>query len=153
MRKTGQQTQLNVTSEARRVFVTFFTPCENIHLAKDVGKIPYILHRDFGWDSYVLCSRNGSYPDLETETPGLKLWFIEKGSHYSIPEPIYHNLGTTIISTIGFWIPFLLRHGKKIDVLQFYHYLAKENVIIGILYKIVNRKGICYLKLDIDVKS
>jgi glycosyltransferase involved in cell wall biosynthesis len=148
LKKAGKQTALNAASASKKCFVTLFSPCENIHLAKDIGKIPYVLHRDFGWDSYVLCTRNGSYPDLETEVPDLKLWFIEKSSHYHIREPILYNLGAAI-RAMGFWIPFLLRYGKKIDVLQFYG-LTNGNLIIGTLYKIINRRGIGCLRLDFN---
>ena len=48
-------------------FVTLFPQCQNIHLVKDVGMIPYVMHRDMGYDSYVMCYKNGDYPYLDTE--------------------------------------------------------------------------------------
>lgn len=38
--------------EKKLVFATFFPGCLNVHLTKDVGMIPYVLYRDFGYDSY-----------------------------------------------------------------------------------------------------
>ena len=59
--------RVQVGKEGSIVFATFFPDCENIHLTKDIGMIPYVLHRDFGYDAYVICHKNGDYPYLEKE--------------------------------------------------------------------------------------
>ena len=46
--------------EMKKRFLTLFPELENVHLMKDVGMIPYIMHKEFGYDSYIAsyCSRN-----------------------------------------------------------------------------------------------
>jgi glycosyltransferase involved in cell wall biosynthesis len=111
----------------KKVFATFFPPTEDVHLTKDVGMIPYIMHREFGYDARIICYKNGDYPSLKKEVRGLKLEFI-------------HNWVDGIL--------YLLKHGKKIDVLQVYH-PSLASAVIGIFYKLVNPGGILYCKADI----
>ena len=47
----------------KKRFLTLFPELENVHLMKDVGMIPYIMHKEFGYDSYIAsyCSRKLEY--------------------------------------------------------------------------------------------
>ncbi|VVB63778.1 D-inositol-3-phosphate glycosyltransferase [uncultured archaeon] len=137
------------------VFATFFPSCENIHLTKDVGMIPYVLHRDFGYDSRLICYENGEYPYLKTEVPGLELQYIR----CQLPslKRLLKYLGgcprltssLKLLSLLIDALPVILRFGKEIDVLQLYH-LKPESVLIGIAYRMVNRRGVLQLKLDMN---
>lgn len=138
------------------IFATFFPGCENIHLTKDVGMIPYVLHRDFGYDSHLICYKNGNYPYLETEVSGLKLLFIKKRKCFHLEIVKYINRKKTKFAKLlrSFCniidaFPVIIRYGKKIDIFQVYH-LGSESIIIGSIYKIINRKGVLWLKLDMD---
>lgn len=141
-------------------FATFFPDCEDIHLTKDVGYIPYVLYRDFGYDSCIISYRNGDYPGLEVETPGLKLMFMKKGLGYLARDSLralFKKKEVPIRGVESFCVlmdalPMMLKHGKHIDVLQLYH-LDDESIMISWLYRIVNRKGIVYLKLDMNPQS
>ncbi len=58
-------------------FVTLFLRMKNVHLLKDVGMIPYMLMRDYGVDSTMVCLKNETeYPYLEKEVKGLKIRFL-----------------------------------------------------------------------------
>ena len=59
-------------------FLTIFPNAENVHLIKDVGMIPYTLHREYGYDSTIASYKNGVYPYYETEVKGITQVFISK---------------------------------------------------------------------------
>jgi glycosyltransferase involved in cell wall biosynthesis len=138
-------------------FATFFPGCSDIHLTKDVGMIPYIMHRDFGYNSYIICYKNGDYPLLEKDVAGLKMLFLDH--HLPLLERLAKRTGSKpsiagslgLLSTLIDAFIFLIRCGKKIDVLQLYH-PKSESILVGFIYRIINRKGVLYLKLDLDMR-
>lgn len=139
------------------VFATFLPGCENIHLTKDVGMIGYILHRDFGYDSYILCNKNGDYPSLKTEVPGLKLLFMNTKRNTFIEKLIqFTNKRNPVlagrireISNILYSLPTMFGYSKNIDVFQLYHFKV-ETIIMALIYRVLNKKGIIYVKLDMN---
>lgn len=134
------------------IFATFFPACEDIHLTKEVGLIPYILCRDYGYDSYIICFKNGDYHRLNTDARGLKLLFMNKCK----PKGIFDETGTSIFSRIvniirsavGF---YSLPHAflREIDVLNLYH-VKPESLVIMMIFRAINKHGIVYLKMDLD---
>lgn len=118
-------------------FLTIFPTAENIHLIKDVGMIPYVLHKEFNYDATIACYKNGDYPYLDTEVLGLKQQFIPK---------IFNNY--TLDSLM-----FILFNFRKYDVVLCFH-LIKPSLLILSVFKVL--KGISfassftYLKLDAD---
>ncbi|MCR4907846.1 MAG: glycosyltransferase family 4 protein [Lachnospiraceae bacterium] len=120
------------------VFVTLFTRLKNVHLLKDVGMIPYILHRDHGVDSTVVSFRNEeSYPYLDREVKGLKLKFLKRrkgGELYSAARYVWN-------------------HAREIDVLNLYHLNLMSFICMGIYRLKKRREGIGYLKLDMDLNG
>lgn len=147
-----------MTGKDKLTFATFFPECLDIHLTKDVGMIPYILSRDFSYDSYMICYENGNYPRLETDVLGLNMLFMNYnvpflgrvaeffGSKSSISKSI------RLLSILFDAFVFLIKCGRKIDVLQLYH-LKTESILVGLIYRIINRRGTLYLKLDLDIRS
>lgn len=118
-------------------FLCIFPQAENIHLIKDVGMVPFVLYKYYGWDSTIACYRNSDYRYLDTEVKGLKMEFINK---YTGREPI-----DVLI--------FLLFNYRKFDVVQFFHYNF-STVVLAYIFKVLNRrrKVKTYLKLDCDEK-
>ncbi len=154
------------------VFVTLFSRLKNVHLLKDVGMIPFIMHRDFGADSRVVSFQNeDSYPYLLDEVKGLKLQFLDSkgrvrdskesaGASFQKakagPGPIRKEgdayAAEKKSSILG---PFLYvwRNAGSIDVLNVYH-LNLSSFLCLLAYRIRKRKGgIGYLKLDMDLKG
>lgn len=135
------------------VFVTFFPDLENEHLTKDIGMIPDILQNKFGYSSYIMCYRNGEYPRLKTETSNLKLCFIKKNWLHTHFDRRISNNKNLLWMTLGLLltmidlVPAMMKHAKKIDVLQLYH-LKYESIILGRIYKLINPRGTLYLKMD-----
>jgi glycosyltransferase involved in cell wall biosynthesis len=147
-----------MTDKSRVTFATFFPTFDNSHLTKDVGMIPYVLSRDFGYESSVICYKNEEHLKIDTETPGIKVLYIKR-KYTRLLQKIkeltieYKLVSTTnhieLLCTVLEAIPVLLKTGKKIDILQLYH-LKYESYIMGFIFKMINRNGILYLKLDWD---
>ena len=114
-------------------FVTLFPPAEDIHLKKDVGMIPYMMSKYYGYESYLVSYKNGDYPHIN-EMTGLNLRFIPR---------ITGN--ETIDSML-----YIIRNAKKIDILHTFH---THRTRLLALYKFLNKNGISYLKLDANFKS
>ncbi|WP_369014295.1 glycosyltransferase family 4 protein [Flavobacterium anhuiense] len=117
-------------------FLTIFTPCENIHLIKDIGMIPYVLYKEFNYNSTIASYNNGEYPYLKTDVKGLKQVFIKQ-----VFKSDFLNL-----------LNFILFNFKKFDVLQVYHFSLKQ-VFLLYVFKILNfrnHKTRVFLKMDVN---
>lgn len=113
-------------------FLTLYPETRNIHLVKDVGMVPYILYKNFGYDSSLATYENETYTYLNTEVPGLKLLFIKRIFNHDLLDRFV----------------FLWKNRKKIDVLQLYH-LDKTSLSTGLFFKIIRLGKVqIYLKLD-----
>lgn len=124
--------------------VTLFPETENIHLMKDVGMIPYILHRYYNYDSTIVCYENGDYPYLKEITKGLKVEFLEKR--------IENRKDNAYDASILDGISYLDKHAKQIDILHVFHLSDRTLPWIN-LFKKLNPKGKVYLKLDSNEES
>ena len=124
-------------------FTTFFPLCENIHLSKDAGMIPYVLYRDYGYDSYLISYKNDDYPYLKTEVPGLKLLFIKPTNRLLKKLVSRSPMLQTVLDTL----PLIIKYGRRIDVFELY-FFCMQSIIIASIYKLVNRRGCVFLKLD-----
>ena len=134
-----------------KTFVTIFYPATNIHLVKDVGMIPYYMHKLYGYDSTLVCYKNteqiyseigqqdyisvldDSYNNLDTVVKGLKMEFIDyEGKFFSFQKSV---------------LKYLFKNSKNIDVLNLYHF-TPESFLFGFIYKLRNPKGKIFLKMD-----
>jgi glycosyltransferase involved in cell wall biosynthesis len=107
----------------------------NVNLIKDMGMIPYLLHKKYGYDSTVVTYENGEYEYLQDEVKGLKIEFVKKiFNSYSIDGALH-----------------LLKHGKNMDVMQIFH-ITLSSVAYVYSYKFKNKAGKVYLKLDCSHK-
>ena len=121
----------------KKTFVTLFPAAENVHLTKDVGMIPYIMGRDYGYEASLVCFTNGEYPTYKYLRPFLDLTLLGRNRKYIITRPSSRM------------IRYLYHNAKKIDVLNLYH-LTYEAILYGIIYRLFHKKGRVYLKLDMD---
>lgn len=111
-------------------YCVLYPKTENVHLTKDVGMIAYKLNKLYGYDAFVATYKNGEYPYLQDEVKGLKIDFIKKeSSHF---KDVY---------------AYLKKNAYKIDVLQIFH-VTLNSVVYAYMYKMFNKKGIVFLKLD-----
>lgn len=118
-------------------FTTIFPAAENVHLTKDVGMIPYVLGRDYGYDASLVCFTNGKYPTRKSLMPFLKLTLLGENRKYIITRPSFRVM------------KYLFHNANKIDVLNLYH-LTYETILYAVVYRLFYRKGKVYLKLDMD---
>jgi glycosyltransferase involved in cell wall biosynthesis len=117
-------------------FLTIFTPCENIHLIKDVGMIPYVLYKEYGYDSTIVSYNNGEYSYLETDVKGLKQVFIDR------------RFKSDFLNSLV----FIFFNFRKYDILQVYHFSVKQLFLLCV-FKILNfrnKKARVYLKMDVN---
>lgn len=114
-------------------YAVLFPECEDIHITKGVGMVPYQLHKLYGVDAKIVCYNNGKYQRLE-ENKGLKIEFLKKITKRSRWDGLL----------------YLLFHSNKIDVLQIFHITSSRNYIWIMVYKLMNPKGKIYLRLDYD---
>jgi glycosyltransferase involved in cell wall biosynthesis len=121
---------------ASRTFVTIFPDACDIHLVKDVGQIPYILARDFGYDSTLVSESNSRFENLQFDAPGL---VVKKLSQWP---------GMTGLPVASFM--YILRRARHIDILNLYH-MRLQTKLAALLYKVLNPKGFVYVKLDMNV--
>ncbi len=119
-------------------FVTLFLRMKNVHLLKDVGMIPYILMRDYGVDSTMVCMKNeAEYKYLEKEVKGLKIRFLPQDKF----SPVISGM------------KYVWDNAADIDVLNVYH-LNLSSFLFLLIYKLRKKKGgTGYLKLDMDLKG
>jgi len=125
-------------NSAKKTFVLIFEAF-NEHLTKDVGSIPYVLARDYGYDSYLVCHDAGQKFNNEYVLQFLDIIKI---------KPVKY-LQSNDFRTFYFfsYLIFLLRNAKNIDVIQFYHNTIVSKTM-ACAYKLLNPKGFVYLKLD-----
>lgn len=130
-------------------FDTLFYLSENVHLKKDVGQIPFMFHKLLGYDSSLVTYCNTSnevskydndplvhYPYIKEEVKGLKLRFLAQ-------EPRGKFFEKAVVR-------YIFKNARKIDILHLFHF-SIETIVYSLLYKLLNPKGILYVKLDIDV--
>lgn len=116
-------------------FLTIFPNAENVHLIKDIGMIPFVLYKEYGYVSTIASYNNGAYPYLDAELKGLKQLFIEKK---------FQNERLNVCL-------FILLNFYKFDALQCYH-ISTNSIIYLLFFKFLKfitfSKGLTYLKFD-----
>ncbi|WP_026884415.1 glycosyltransferase family 4 protein [Clostridium akagii] len=111
-------------------YCVLYPNAENVHLIKDVGMIAYKLHKLYEYDAFVASYNNGEYEYLNNEVKGLKQEFIDKKHGHFLNVFLY-----------------LRNNAVKIDVLQIFH-MTFNSVVYAAIYKLFNKKGTIFLKLD-----
>ncbi|KGN03498.1 glycosyl transferase [Clostridium novyi A str. 4570] len=116
-------------------YCVLYPNTKNVNLVKEMGMIPYKLHKKFGYDAKIACYNLDEYTYLNEEVKGLKIDFIEeKYNNYSLDG-----------------LKYLKKHAKEIDVLQIFH-VTVYSLLYAFRYKRLNKKGKIYLKLDCSHK-
>lgn len=116
----------------KKRFVTVIPDCPNYGLVKDVGMIPYIMAKYYGYDSLLVTLKNdGVYPYLKM-MPELKIEFLNNKNEI---------------------IHYISKSAKQIDVLNIYHLSISKSLFWANTYKQKNPSGKVFLKLDIDFRG
>jgi glycosyltransferase involved in cell wall biosynthesis len=142
-------------------FATFFPgtffPGSDIHLLKDVGMIPYILHREYGYDVWLIAYPPAKDTVLKNAPEGLNMLWIWKGPGFHAMKLLkkilkYDSsayLAAEALCVMVDAFPVMLRHGRRFDVLQLYHF-KPESMLAAFVFRLFNRRGLVYMKLDMD---
>lgn len=116
-------------------YCVLYPNTKNVNLIKEMGMIPYKLHKNFGYDSKIVCYNLDEYTYLNEEVKGLKIDFLDrKYNNYSLDG-----------------LRYLKKQAKNIDVLQIFH-VTLYSFLYAFMYKRLNPKGKIYLKLDCSHK-
>ena len=111
-------------------FCTIFPSYRDYHFFKDPGQVPYRFAR-LGYDTTLVCYRNkSSFPETEKHMKVRILpdrWMLRK-------------FNSAIII-------YLFFNSRRIDILNTFHLNWSSLLFVG-LYKLFNRKGFAYVKLD-----
>ncbi len=111
-------------------FCTIFPGYKDLHFYKDPGQIPYRLSLR-GYDSRIVCfGKSGEFPVT--------------GKHIRV-DPLPDGCLSRKFNA-GL-ILYLLKNSGKIDILNLFHY-TWSSLLSAFIYKVVNRRGFVYLKLD-----
>lgn len=121
-------------------YYLIFPALKNVHLVKDVGMIPFVLYKYYGYESYIVNYNNDDYPYLNNEVKGLEMYFLRKHQFKCGTNP--YKIKFDIMK-------FLIMKSKTIDVLQLIH-ISKPSYLYALIYKLLNKKGVLYLKTDFD---
>lgn len=112
-------------------FVTLFPETKNVNLIKSNGMVPYSLNLLGKYKCKIVSYNNDTYSYLKSEIPGVEMDFLEKTSGNATLDGCY----------------YLIKNANQIDILHIYH-LTPQSFAFAMAYKLCNRKGIVYLKLD-----
>ncbi|KEI12859.1 glycosyl transferase [Clostridium novyi B str. ATCC 27606] len=116
-------------------YCVLYPNTKNVNLIKEMGMIPYKLHKNFGYDSKIVCYNLDEYTYLNEEVKGLKIDFLDRRyNNYSLDG-----------------LRYLKKQAKNIDVLQIFH-VTLYSLLYAFMYKRLNPKGKIYLKLDCSHK-
>ena len=116
-----------------KVWVTLLPAAKRCDLTKDVGMIPYLMFKNHGYDARLVCYKNDHDSSGLQDVKGLKLQILRKRFNPVLDGALY-----------------LLINGRNIDVLNLYHIGMKRLLLWLAVFRLVNRRGIVYLKLDMD---
>lgn len=114
-------------------FVTISPHCGNVGILKDVGMIPYYMHKKYKYDSVLACyDQKDGYSYLKCEAKGLQVDFL---------QPILGNKWLGVVD-------YIRKNARDINILNVYHLSLKNSLMWALIYKLLNPLGIVYLKLD-----
>ena len=117
-----------MTTTHAPVFCTLFD-LANAHLTKDVGLIPYGMHKYESCHSFI-AAYEGDYPNLKY-IPGVDIEFIPNRTGIFERDAV----------------SWLKNNAKRIDLLNLYH-MRSYSFTQAFTYKFFNPEGKIYLKLD-----
>ncbi|MHB0861940.1 glycosyltransferase family 4 protein [Paenibacillus sp. SEL3] len=113
--------------------VALWPECSNVLLTKDLGMIPFILHKYHNYNSAIACYGIEDFPYVDAEVKGLKIDSVENGGDVLVDGNNY-----------------LAKKAKEIDIL-FLMGIYPFTLSWMEKYKTINPNGKIYLKLDANI--
>lgn len=131
-------------------FVALFPIAKSVHVTKEIGLIPYFMHKKYGYEPFIACYGDRSEYTTLFQTPGLSIWTIERSKTVNAIEKCFYRflLGPNYMDYL-YVAEFIRKNAKDIDVLQVYHVHDEYVGLFSRLYKKHNNHGVLCLKLDL----
>lgn len=121
--------------EKKKKLTLLWRKLNPLEFGKDVVLVPYYLGRALGYQTEICCGYSEDVAKLIPKAQKKGLTFPRL--------PLSHNP----CQRIPVYIKFLLQNAKSIDLLVCFHWKLETFVNI-LLYKLLNRHGKVYVKLD-----
>jgi len=120
-----------------RRIVLIFNHFERVHLGKDIYLLPYYWKEECGDEVEIVYPSTPMNKDFPSSIRGVKL-FALKSLGNSTSYFLYREWN---------FIIYLLKNARSIDILFRFHYTLMTAIMI-LLYKLLNKRGKVYVKLD-----
>lgn len=120
----------------KKNFTMILNHFEKIHLTRDTFLVPYYIGLECDFDVTIVYPRTENNTDLPDVYRGVKL------------HPISHEVNKSSHSFFLKVVLYLIKNARNIDILMTLFILMGSGRI-SLLYKLLNPKGISYVKLDI----
>ncbi|WP_108822996.1 glycosyltransferase [Dysgonomonas sp. Marseille-P4361] len=120
----------------KKNFTMILNHFERMHLTRDTFLVPYYIGLECDFDVTIVYPRTENNTDLPDVYRGVKL------------HPISHGVNKSSHSFFFKVVLYLIKNARRIDILMTLFILMGSGRI-SLLYKLLNPKGISYVKLDI----
>lgn len=123
-------------------FYTIFPADQELAFVKDVGSIPYQMSK-MGYDAHFVSyikPDSSNYYQQQVSGLNIDLLLGKMPKAKIFPTLFDRNV-----------VKYLFSNARKIDILNLY--FLKHSIIHGCIYKILNPKGILYIKLDLNTNK
>lgn len=116
-------------------FVTLFPKSNTDAITKDTVQTPASMARFYGYDGRFVTYKNGDYEIQKKKyAPEVTIQYLKRlGKHTELLDELI----------------YICRHAAEIDLLHMFHMNIGHLICLNI-FKILNPRGITYLRLDID---
>ncbi len=119
---------------------------EKILLYKDVGLLPYYLKKEYDFEVKIICSNRKK--KMQDNFRGVKIIELK---YYFWGKAFEEILKFKILKFFNYY-KYLLKNAPKIDYLMFFH-IGLDKFFLILLYKILNKQGKVYLKMDSNMSG
>lgn len=123
--------------EQKKRLTLLWRKLNTLELGKDVVLVPYYLGQALGFQTEICCGYDEDIIPQINNTQKEDLKFIKL------------NLGHNPFSRIPIYIKYLVHHASHIDFLMCFHWRL-ETFINILFYKLFNKNGLIYVKLDTE---
>lgn len=132
----------------KKLVELFIVPeLKKVHLTKDVGLVPYYLAKIYNLKAEIVFTNKEkeelpkNFRNIElTELPYINLnRILKKFDKFKI----FENWN---------FLKYLYKNSKNIDILLLFHF-NKKKIPIVLLYKLLNKNGKIYMKMDIEINT
>lgn len=116
-------------------------------LFKDIGMVIYYLTKNYNLNSKIVYTSNEVNPKIKCFR-NIKLKSIKFIEKYNFLQKFFLKIDKLFFLKNYPFLNYLIKNAKKIDNLMLFH-LGRDKFLIVFLYKLLNKNGKIYLKMDV----